>query len=189
MAIYTNLKARDAGKHSLFESSLLKSTDIGRIWDARVQDESGNDIDIDNGVAIAIGEYTGNGLQEVYAAIAKTTDKIAVVGAPAIVKDAFTKAQNQAYNFYIPAGTLAKSYEVTKGDIYAVSDYSFTDASADKVAKDNYVVVDGNGAYVAQDAEPDESAYGFIGKIHSISYDSLEQVSMVRILCVKNEEV
>lgn len=189
MAIYTNLKALTASKHGIAESSLLKSTDIGRIWDAHVRDESEADIAVDNGTAIKIGAYTGNGLQEVYATIAATTDKIAFVCAPAIVKDAFTKGQEAAYNFYIPAGTLAKSYEVTENDIFGVADYQFTDASAENIAKDAYVVVDGNGAYVAQTAEPDDTAYGFIGKIHSVSWDASNESSIVRILCVKNEDV
>lgn len=189
MAIYTNLDSKNVTKHGLFESSLLKSTDIGRIWDALVQDADGKNIDVDNGVAICIGDFTGNGLEEVKATIAGVKDKIAVVGAPVIIKDAFTKAQAAAYNFYIPAGTLAKTYEVTKDDIYGVASYQFTEASAANVKEGNYVVVDGNGSYVAMATAPSVDSYGFIGKIHSIAPDMLNATSIVRILCVKNETV
>lgn len=187
MAIYTNLKAREMSKHGIFESSRIKETN--HLYDCLVRDAGNEVIPVDNSVALKIGEFTGNGLQEVYATVAATTDKIAVTGAVAIIKDAFTKAQNQIYNFYTPAGTLVKTYEILPEDIFAVADYQFTEASATNVKKDAYVVVDGNGQWVAQTGAPSEATYGFIGKIHSLSYDNLGAVTMVRIQCVQNVQL
>lgn len=186
--VYTNLPAVEAQKmHGMFESSRLESTDVGRIYDALVVDNMSNKnpIDVDNGVPIKMQAFTGNGLQERYATIADTTDMIAVVGAPAIVKDAFTTAQKQPYNFYIPAGTDAKSYQVKSDyeDIFAVASYQFTNEA--NVKKDAYVVTDGKGMWTALETEP--TGYGFVGQIHSIAVGTY--YTMVRILTLKNENV
>lgn len=175
MAIYTTLTENAVEKHGVFESSRMKATDIGRIYDALVQ-EGGKNIAVDNGVAIKIGEFTGNGLQEVKATVATKADKIAVVGTPALIKDAFTSAQADAYNFYNKAGSLVKAYEVVEEDIFAVADYQIKG----EVAVGATVVVDGKGAYEV--AESDGCA--FVGKVHSISAGDF--ATMVRIQCVKN---
>ena len=176
MAIYTTLTENAVEKHGVFESSRMKATDNGRLYDALVQDSKGVNIDVDNGVAIAIGEFTGNGLQEVKATIAKKADRIAVVGTPANVKDAFTSAQADAYNFYNKAGILAKAYEVVAEDIFAVADYQISG----KVTVGATVVVDGNGAYEVAAAD----GCAFVGKVHSIAAG--DHATMVRIQCVKN---
>ena len=177
MAIYTTLTGKDAVKHGVFESSRMKASDIGRIYDALVQDGAGENIAVDNGVAIKIGEFTGNGLQEVKATIAAKADRIAVVGTPALVKDAFTTEQGAAYNFENKAGALAKAYEVVAEDIFAVADYQIKG----EVAVGATVVVDGNGAW---EVSSDASGYAFVGKVHSISAGN--EATMVRIQCVKN---
>lgn len=185
MAIYTNLESVKVGIRGLFESSLLKSTDIGRIHDAVVRDSADKFIDVDNGVALKIGDYVGEGLEQRYATIAQPSEKIAVTGQPAIIKDAFTKLQAQPYNFYNRAGEPVKTYEVTPDDIFAIGLHQFTDASAANVAVGAYVSVDGNGQWVAASAAPSTA---FIGKVHSLAADELGQITMVRVLCIKNEE-
>ena len=196
--IYTNLEASNAGLHGIFESSRLESTDVGRIHDVLVRDESGDspvEIAVDNGVPVKVGKFTGDGLQERYATIAGVKDAIAVIGSVPLVKDAFTKAQAQPYNFYNKAGQLAKAYSV-KGlyeDIFAVANYQFTNTNAagnpdmTVIKKDAYVVTDGNGKWTAQAAAPNAANYGFIGKVHSIAVGNFSTV--VRIVCVKNEAV
>lgn len=72
--IYTNLEAKEANKHGMFESSHLLSTDVGDIFDVIVRDSSENPIDVDNGVPVKIGEFTGNGYEERYATIAGAKD-------------------------------------------------------------------------------------------------------------------
>lgn len=189
--VYTNLSASSQGKHGMFESSLLLATDVGNLFDARVQDDSGTDIDVDNGVAIAIGDYTGDGLQEVKATIAKTTDAIAVVGMPANVKTAMTTAQAQPYNYYVPAGTLAKAYKIVEPDvhkdIFAVALYQFTNSDTTEVKVGAYVVVDGTGKWTAQAAKPNEATVGFIGKVHSLAVGTY--YTMVRIEVLQNKNV
>jgi hypothetical protein len=90
MAIYSNLTALPAGNHGIFQSSLLKATISGHLWDCRVVDGENNEIPVDNGVAVKVGAFThaDDGLQERFATIAGVHDKIGVTGSPAIVKDA-----------------------------------------------------------------------------------------------------
>lgn len=195
MAIYTNLKAVEKQLHGLFESSNLMATDVGNLYDALVRDVDGKEISCDNGVALKIGEYTGNGLQERYATIAGLKDKIAVTGAPANVKTALTKEQSQPYNFTNPAGKPAKAYQIqdvdVHTDIFGIASYQFTDASAENVKVGALVTVDGKGAWVAQadgvTANTLSTTNGFIGKIHSISVGTY--YTIVRIQVVQNKQI
>ena len=147
MAIFTNLKALEKKLHGLFESSALLATDVGNLYDVIVRDGSNNEIAVDNGVAISVKDYTGNGLEERYATIAGLKDKIAVIGTPAEVKTALTKEQSQAYNFTNPAGKPAKAYQIQDADvhtdIFGIASYQFTDASAKNVKVGALVTVDG----------------------------------------------
>ena len=193
--IYTNLKAKENAMHGMFESSLMSATDIGRIFDVIVRDESQKPIEIDNGVPVKIGDYTGNGLQERYATIAKATDAIAVIGSPAEVKTALTTEQGQAYHFVNAAGKPAKAYQVNDPDVYedifAVASYQFTDESAENVKVGRLVVTDGKGMYVAQADETQVSTLtstnGFIGRIHSVSAGTY--YTMIRIQVLQNKDV
>ena len=197
MAIYTEATL-SGGTHGIFQSSLLKSTLAGHLWDCLTVSESGSGstltrtpIDVDNGVAVHVGDFTGNGLQERYATIAAVGDKIGVVGTPAVVKDALTRAQAAETNFYNKAGKDAKVYEVVGDehdpDIFGVGLHQFTDASQANVKFGAYVVVDGSGKWVAQSAEPSAATYGFIGRVHSIHAGLYYTV--VRIQAIKNEQV
>lgn len=194
MAIFTNLKALEANMHGMFESSNLLSTDVGNIFDVLVRDEAEKEISVDNGVAIAVGEYTGNGLEERYGTIAKITDKIAVTGAPANVKTALTKEQEQAYNYTNPAGKPVKTYQIqdpsVHTDIFAIAEYQFTEDSDGKIKVGNLVTVDGKGAWKAsENSELDnlKTTNGFIGRIHSLSIGSY--YTMVRIEVLQNKEI
>ena len=97
--IYTNLKSYEQDKHGMFESSLMLATDVGNLFDVVVRDEHQKEIAVDNGVPVCVGDYTGNGLEERYATIAKATDAIAVIGTPAEVKTAF-KRTGTALSFH-----------------------------------------------------------------------------------------
>jgi hypothetical protein len=189
--VYTNLRAVEKQLHGLFESSKLLSTDVGDIYDAIVRDADDKEIAVDNGVAISVGDYTGNGLQERYATIAGVGDKIAVTGAPADVKTALTTEQKQAYNYTNAAGSPVKAYQIqdvdVHKDIFAIASYQFTDDSTDAVKVGAYVVVDGNGAWVAQAEKPEASTYGFIGKIHSFAVGTY--YTLVRIEVVQNKQI
>lgn len=192
--IYTNLASREKNMHGLFESSALLATDVGNIYDALVRDESNNPISVDNGVALKIRDYSGNGLEERYATIAKITDKIAVTGAPAEVKTALTTEQGQAYNYTNPAGKPVKTYQIADPsvhtDIFGIASYQFTDDSAEKVKVGNLVTVDGNGAWIASEATDLatlQGINGFIGKIHSLSVGTY--YTIVRIQVLQNKDI
>ena len=196
MAIFTNLAAKEVDKHGLFESSNLWSTDIGSNFSVIVRDtENGNKpIAVDNGVGICVLEFTGNGLEERYGRIAKVGDKIAVTGAPALVKTALTTEQGQAYNYTNPAGKPVKTYEIQDAsvhtDIFGVADYQFNDDSEGKVKVGNLVTVDGNGAWKASETSELatlKTTNGFIGKIHSLSAGTY--YTIVRIQVLQNKDI
>lgn len=194
MAIYTNLDAVEKQLHGIFESSMLLGTDVGNLYDAIVRDEDQKEISVDNGVAVKIGEYTGNGLEERYATIAKITDKISVTGAPANVKSALTTEQAQAYNYTNPAGKPVKTYQIqdpeVHTDIFAIASYQFTDDSADKVKVGNIVTVNGKGAWVASETTQLatlKGSNGFVGRIHSIATGTF--FTTVRIQVLQNKDV
>lgn len=177
-------------EHIVFESSLLKSTITGHIWDAKIQGTSGGllvDINCDNGVAVKMGDFTGNGLQERNATIAGVKDKVGIVGSVPLVKDAYNQAQADEINFYNKAGQLAKVYEVQGDeydpDIFGVSRMAFTSAD-NTIVVGNYVVLDGTGGYTAQASAPTMSSYGFVGKIHSIKVGTY--YTLVRIAVIQN---
>lgn len=197
---YVNSNAN--GRHGIFQSSRLKATDVGRIYDALCVENASAEtkayIDMDNGVPLSIKDFTGNGLQEVYAEIAAITDKIAVTGDVALVKDARIKADEVPSNWYRKAGVPIKTYEVLDDsyEIFAVADYQFTNASVANIEVGNYVVTDGNGMWVAQTSAPSAESYGFIGKIHSLqtdrfnmSADGKHLTTIVRIQCVQNKQL
>ena len=191
MATYVNENAAALGKHGLFSSSRLYSTDVGKIYDLIVRDSNDNEISVDNGAPVKVGEPTYDGYQTRYATIAGVGDKIAVVGAPAVVKSAMSKAQGADYNFFIPAGTPAKAYDLVpnKGEIFGISDYSFTTVASESGALTlgNYVVVDGTGAYKELAAIGKDDSYGFIGKIYGFEQGSFETIVLVEV--IQNEDV
>lgn len=194
MAIFTNLAAVPQTVHGIWRSSKVKSTIAGHIHSARVQEtQSGQlvDIDVDNGVAISIKGFTGDGLEERLATIAAVTDKICVTANVPTVKTAMTKAQADETNFYTKAGQLVRSYEIygdpTDGDIFGVGLHQFSNATASDVAVGAYVKVDGNGGWTAVAAKPDAEATGFIGQIHSIQKGLY--YSVVNIFAIQNKDV
>lgn len=198
MNIYHNLQELQSGTHAIFESSLIRSTISGHINDVLVVAESGSGanltrtpIDVDNGVAVTVKGFTHNdkGLQERYAVIAGVKDKVSILGTPALIKDNRTDFEGNESFFYNKAGLDAKAYEVKgdefgDGDIFGVTTEGFTTASIANIALDAYVVVDGNGKYVAQAAKPTMSNYGFVGQVHSIYKNNW--YTLVRIYVLQN---
>lgn len=180
MAVYTNMEAVKSGKHGMFESSRIRATNCGHLYDVTFEE------DIDNGVLVLVKGYTGNGLQEREGAVATTKDMVAVTGNPALIKTAFTTQQDQPYNYYNRANNPVKCYELVKEDIFAVADYQFTEDSKEHLKVGSYVIVDGNGAYKAQTADP-SATNGFVGKIHSIY--ATTYYTMVRIEVVQNTTI
>ena len=189
--IYTNLKEVPENLHGMFESSRIKESN--HLYDVVATDgvgtEDENLINVDNGVALKLGDYTGNGLQERWGEVAGVGDAIVVAGAPAIVKNATTKAGEAPFNYFNRKGTPLKAYEILEEDIFAVASYQFTEDSKNLVKFGNYVVLNGDGLWKAVDASsaPDVNTYGFIGKIHSLSVG--DYYTMVRIQTIKNTPI
>lgn len=176
MAIYTDYEANTATRHSVFESSKLKATITGNIYDGICN------VDVDNSQALKLGDFTGEGLQTRNVTKAAETDQIVIAGTVPVIKDAFTKIQNEPFNFYNKKGSVIRCYEVVKDDIFGVSK-TFISGNVE-VGK--FVKVNASGAYEISDSDP-STTNGFVGKVHSIqtgTYDVL-----VRILVVKNEAV
>lgn len=198
MAIFGNLNQLALGTHGIAESSLIKATISGHLWDCLVcsVDTSGSTpvytpIDCDNGTAVTVLDFTNNenGLQERYAKIAGVKDKIGFVCTPALIKDARTKLEETEPYFYNKAGVDSKVYEVVgdeyDGDIFGVSLNMFTSATQTLAqTRGSYVVLDGNGKYVAQAAKPTMSNYGFVGKVHSVYTNN--DYTLVRIYVIQN---
>ena len=183
MAIYGNaLNWNSDDRHCVFESSNLKSSIVGNIYDAIVRDGEDKEVAIDNGMPIVVGDFTGDGLQTRWAKVAGKGDKIAVVGTPALIKDAHSKQSEQPYNFYNKAGSVAKAYEVVAEDIFGVSK-EFVDG--DVVVGATVVWNPTSGKYeVASGVTTDN---GFVAKVHSIQVGTF--YDLVRLFVVKNETV
>ena len=116
MAIFTDLDQVTSNKHCVFESSNLKSTIVGNIYDGICTE------DVDNGQALILGDYTGEGLQERTVTIAKDITKpVVIAGTAPLIKDAMTTEQGEPYNFYNKAGKTIRCYEVVKDDIFGIS--------------------------------------------------------------------
>lgn len=174
MAIYTDYEANTATRHSVFESSKLKATITGNIYDGICN------ADVDNGQALKLGDFTGDGLQTRNVTKATEKDQIVVAGTVPVIKDAFTKIQAEPFNFYNKKGSVIRCYEVVKDDIFGVSS-AFIKGEV-KVGK--FVKINATNQYEISNSDP-SATNGFVGKIHSIqtgTYDAL-----ARILVVKNE--
>lgn len=188
--IFAGFEEMSVTEHVVAESSLIKSTLTGHIWDARIQGTvSGQTVDIncDNGVMVKMGGFTHDGLQERTATVAGVKDKVGFVCTPALIKDAYNQVQSSEINFYNKAGKLAKVYEIQGDeydpDIIGVSKMAFTSAD-NTIVEGNYVILNGNGGYVAQASAPTMSAYGFVGQIHSIQTGLY--YTLVRIAVLQN---
>ena len=95
MAIYGTLNQVQSDKHYVWESSNMKATLVGNIYDGVCEE------DVDNTTPLVLGGYTGDGLQ--LREVSKVTDpksKIVVAASVPLIKDAFTREQAEPYHFY-----------------------------------------------------------------------------------------
>lgn len=177
MAIYGTLNQVQSEKHYVFESSNMKATLIGNIYDG-VCDES-----IDNTTPLVLGDYTGDGLQ--LRKVSKVTDpksKIVVAASVPLIKDAFTREQAEFYHFYNKAGDVIRCYEIYVDDIFGVSKEAITG----EVAVGKYVKINASGGYEISASDPSAES-GFVGRVHSIQVGTF--YDLVRIQVLQNETV
>ena len=183
MAIYGNaLNWNSDDRHCVFESSNLKSSIVGNIYDVIVRDNEDKEVSIDNGMPISVGDFANDGLQVRYGKVASVGDKIAVVGTPALIKDAHSKQSEQPYNFYNKAGSVAKAYEVVAEDIFGVSK-EFVDGDVKVGATVVWNPTSGKYEVTAGAT----TSNGFVAKVHSIQVGTF--YDLVRLFVVKNETV
>lgn len=177
MAIYGTLNQVQSDKHHVFESSNMKATISGNIWDG-VCDE-----DVDNTTPLVLGGYTGEGLQ--LREVSKVTDpksKIIVAASVPLIKDAFTREQAEFYHFYNKAGDPIRCYEVYVDDIFGVSKEAITG----DVAVGKYVKINASGGYEISESDPSATS-GFTAVIHSIQVGTF--YDLVRLHVIQNETI
>ena len=194
MAIYGNgLNWNADDRHCVAESSNLKSSIVGNIYDLIVRDGSDDPIAVDNGCAVKVGEYTGDGLQTRYATVADDDEKIALVLTPAVIKDAFTKQQEQAFNFYNKAGAVVKAYEVVEEDIFGVSKEFITpitpsgSTTPTPIAVGDFVTWDPDTLKYKVVASDPSATAGFVAKVHSIQVGTF--YDLVRLFVIQNKDI
>lgn len=176
MAIYTTMNKVPVAEHCVFESSNLKATIVGNIYDGVCEE------DIDNGQALVLKNYTGEGLQLREVAKAGVKDQVVIAGTVPVIKDAMTTLQANFNNFYNKAGNPIRCYEVVKDDIFAISKNFITG----EVAVGKYVCVEADGTYKIYDSDM-SATNGFVGRVHSIATGTF--YDMVRILVVQNTTI
>jgi hypothetical protein len=144
-------------EHVVAESSRLKATGAGHIYDLEMIE------DTDNGTIVALGAHVEG---QVYRAKAFATgDKPYLVLTPPLAYNG-KKAWSDEKYFYNATGEIARAYELYVDDMYTLSDNAFTGTPA--VGK--YV----DATYAIKDTAPES---GFVGEIieevnytNSVSY-------------------
>ena len=143
--------------HVVAESSRLKATGVGHIYDLEMIE------DTDNGTIVALGAHVEG---QVYKAKAYAEgDKPYFILTPALAYNG-KKAWSDEKYFYNAKGEIARAYELYVDDIFTVSADAFTGTPV--VGK--YV----DATYVVKEAAPES---GFVGEIieevnytNSVSY-------------------
>lgn len=116
---FDNIK--NAPKHAVAESSRLKATTAGHIYDLEMIK------DTDNGTIVAVGAHVEGQLFKAkdYAA----GDKPYLVLTPPLAYNGKKIWSDEKY-FYNATGEVARAYELHVGDIYTLSTEGFTGAPA-----------------------------------------------------------
>ena len=131
--------------HVVAESSRLKATGVGHIYDLEMIE------DTDNGTIVAIGAHVEG---QVYKAKAYAEgDKPYFILTPPLAYNGKKSWSDEKY-FYNAKGEIARAYELHVDDIFTVSEDAFTGTAA--VGK----FVD--ATYAVKDAAPEA---GFVGEI------------------------
>lgn len=104
-------------KHTVCESSLLKSTEVGHIYSLKCHD------DLDNGSIVSVGDWVE---AQVFNSkeFAKGTRPVLILTTPIGYNSDRREYQNECY-FYNAKGEIARGYELNDGDIFTVSEGIF----------------------------------------------------------------
>lgn len=183
MSIYGNQTWTEQKKYMVARSSKLKATDTGHIYDL-VFDKA-----IEQGMAVRVGDYIGDGLQLRKGTLAKKNEAIAFVCDVPLIYEAYTTSDQFEFNYINKKAKPTKSYEIVRDDIFGVSDYGFsTIVDSNKgVQLNSYVVVDESGKYKELAAKPSETEYGFIGQV--MGFEKYQYDTVVLVTVLKNSDV
>ena len=143
---FDNIAGIDA--HVVAESSRLKATTAGHIYDLEMIE------DTDNGSIVAIGALSDLGVQVFKAKAYAAGDTPYLVLTPPLAYNG-KKAWSDEKYFYNATGEIARAYELHKDDIFTVSADAFTGSPAvGKYVDSTYTV-----------AEATTNIHGFVGEI------------------------
>ena len=151
--------------HIVAESSRLKATTAGHIYDLEMIENT------DNGTIVAVGAHVEG---QVYKAKAYATgDKPYLVLTTPIAYNG-RKAWSDEKYFYNAAGEIARAYELCEDDIYTVS----ADAFTGNVAVGKYV----DATYAIKDTKPES---GFVGEIiEEVNYSNDAVSYRIRVVAL-----
>ena len=145
MNVFDNIQGTP---HVVAESSRLKATTAGHIYDLEMIE------DTDNGSIVAIGALSDLGVQVFKAKAYAAGEKPYLVLTPPLAYNG-KKAWSDEKYFYNAQGEVARAYELHVGDIYTVSADAFTGSPAvGKYVDSTYTV-----------AEATTNIHGFVGEI------------------------
>ena len=142
MNVFDNIQGTP---HVVAESSRLKATTTGHIYDLKMTENT------DNGTIVAIGDHVEG--QVFKAKTYAVGDKPYLVLTPPLAYNG-KKAWSDEKYFYNARGEIARAYELHKDDIFTVSADAFT--GSPEVGK--YV----DATYTVKESAP---ATGFVGEI------------------------
>lgn len=142
MNVFDNIQGTP---HVVAESSRLKATVSGHIYDLKMTE------DTDNGTIVAVGNFVEEQVFEAKTYAAGDTPYLVLT--PSLAYNG-KKAWSDEKYFYNAKGEIARAYELHKDDIFTISADAFTGSPA--VGK--YV----DATYAVADSAP---ATGFVGEI------------------------
>lgn len=142
MNVFDNIKGT---AHVVAESSRLKATVSGHIYDLKMTE------DMDNGTIVAIGKFVEEQVFEAKAYVAGDAPYLLLT--PPFAYNG-RKAWSDEKYFYNAKGEIARAYELHKDDIFTIS----ADAFSGVPAVGKYV----DATYAVTDEVP---ATGFVGEI------------------------
>lgn len=100
-------------KHAVCESSKIKATTCGHIFNVEAHK------DLDNGSVVKLGDYLR---AEVYKALEPTaSDAVVLVLTTPLIYEEYTTKMQHEYNFYNAMGDIMRCYELVPRDIFSVS--------------------------------------------------------------------
>lgn len=138
---------------AMVELTKMKSVrEGGRLFSVRSEEE------LQNGFCVKLGNIEVDNPEIQAAEKAAEGDLVALVSAPYINKEAYTRSQDQEYFFSIEEGVPARAYELNLEDVFAITGEAIKGDTKDLTnenAGKKYLVPEGNKWKIA-DANPEK---------------------------------